>query len=314
MEESVLVIGTGQMGPGIALSFALAGFDVILAGRRREGVEQAMGAMAASARVMIEDDLLTPEGWELARERVTGEVGFAAAAPRCTYVVEAVVEEMAAKRALLAELEALVSAETLLASTTSALSPTELQRGLARPERVIVTHYAQPAHLMPVIEVVPGGQTSSETVERACAVLRRCGIRPVRCRDVPGFLFSRLQSAMMREVLALVRDGVATVEDVEAILKLGYAARLPAMGPFEHADLAGLDLIASVANTVWPDLDCSRDASNSPLARLIEQGHLGMRTGRGFYDWTARDPAEFRRRRDREIIRRLKILREEEGA
>jgi 3-hydroxybutyryl-CoA dehydrogenase len=314
MDASVLIVGTGQMGPGIALSFALAGFDAVLAGRRREGVERAIEAMAASARVMIENDLLTTEGWELTRERVTGEVGFAAAAPRCTYVVEAIVEEMAVKRALLAELESLVSAETLLASTTSALSPTEMQRGLARPERVIVTHYAQPAHLMPVIEVVPGDQTSAETVERACAVLGRCGIRPVRCRDVPGFLFSRLQSAVMREVLALVRDGVATIEDIEAILKLGYAARLPAMGPFEHADLAGLDLIAHVADTVWPDLDCSHDPSSSPLACLIEQGHLGMRTGRGFYDWTARDPAEFRRRRDREIIRRLKILREEEGA
>jgi 3-hydroxybutyryl-CoA dehydrogenase len=133
----------------------------------------------------------------------------------------------------------------------------------------------------------------------------------VLCRDVPGFLFSRLQSAVLREALALVRDGVASVEDVEAILKLGYATRLPAMGPFEHSDLGGLDLITKIADTVWPYLDCSQTTQGTPLARLVEQGDLGMKTGRGFYDWSERDPAAFRLRRDREVIRRVKTLQEE---
>jgi 3-hydroxybutyryl-CoA dehydrogenase len=143
------------MGPGIALSFALAGYEVTLSGRRKVVLEDAMGSMAASAGVMIENGLLAPGDWRAARDRVATEVGFASAAPTSTWILEAIVEDLAAKRSLFAELERLVPPEAVLASTTSALSPTEMQSGLARPDRLVVTHYAQPAHLMPVVEVVP---------------------------------------------------------------------------------------------------------------------------------------------------------------
>lgn len=309
MQESILVIGTGQMGPGIALSAALAGYDVVISGRGPERLETASRELAASARVMIDNDLLDDEQWQDARGRITGEVGYARAAPHSTYVVEAIVEDMRSKQTLFADLEKVVPDDTLLASTTSALSPTEMQRHLEHPRRMIVTHYNRPAHLMLMCEVVPGEQTSPGTVERARDLLRTCGVRPVLCKDVPGFVFNRLQFAVLREALALLRDGVASLEDIEDSLKLGYGSRLPAMGPFEHADLNGLDLLATVGATVCPHLDCSQDLSTGPLGRLIAEGRLGMKTGEGFYNWTRHDPEEFKRERDREIIRRVKIVR-----
>lgn len=310
-DERVLVIGTGQMGPGIALSFALAGYRVTLSGRRPAGVDAGLRSMAASAQIMIESGLLTPADWDEARDRVTGTVGYADAARTSTYLVEAVLENLPLKQQLFAELGRLAPVDALLASTTSTLSPTEMQRDLARPERLVVTHYIQPAQLVPLAEVVPGEQTARATVERACAALQRCGVRPVLCRDVPGFIFSRVVLAVFREMSALVRDGIATPDDIDLIIKAAYAPRLAVMGPFEHADLGSLDQIARVANVVYPHLDCSKDASSGPLADRIAQGHLGMKTQRGFYNWTEAGAAEFRRRRDLEIIRRLKSHRAE---
>jgi 3-hydroxybutyryl-CoA dehydrogenase len=311
MDDSMLVIGTGQMGPGIALSFALAGYPVVLSGRSPERLARAGSDIDAALVVMVEQGMLTADEGRDARGRITAEVGVGAAA-RSTHVVEAIAEDLSLKREVLAAVERLAPATALLASTTSALSPTALQRDLQRPERLVVTHYIRPAHLMPMCEVVWGSATSEDTIQRACSVLERCGIRPVLCRDVPGFVFNRLHLALVREALALLRDGVAPLADIEDTVKLGFGARFPAMGPFEYLDLSGLDLIATVAAAVYPHLDCSRDAGSGPLADNIALGRLGMKAGRGFHEWPGDSPAAFVRRRDEEIIRRRKILREEQ--
>jgi 3-hydroxybutyryl-CoA dehydrogenase len=311
LNESVLVVGTGQMGPGIALSCALAGYPVILSGRSHERLGKATRDLEDAIAVMVEQDLLTADEGRRARGHIRTEVGYAAAA-RSTYVVEAIAEDLAAKRDLLAAIERLAPPTALLASTTSALSPTALQEGLQRPERLLVTHYIRPAHLMPMCEVVRGAATSDATVQRACTLLETCSIRPVRCRDVPGFVFNRLHLALVREALALLRDGVASLADIEDTVKLGFGARFPAMGPFEYLDLSGLDLIATVAVAVYPHLDCSHDAASGPLAEHIARGWLGMKAGRGFYEWPGERPTTFMRRRDQEIIRRRKILRDEQ--
>ena len=312
MDESVLVLGTGQLGPGLALSFVLAGYVVVLSGRSQERLARAARDMQDAADVLMAHDLLTPTAWRTAQERLSAEVVYAAAG-RSSYVVEAIAEDLALKREVLAEMERLAPAEALLASTTSALSPTALQRGLRRPDRLLVTHYIRPAHLMPLCEVVRGTETSEASVQRACAVLQSCGIRPVLCRDVPGFIFNRLNLALVREALALLRDGVASLEDIEDTVKLGIAARLPALGPFEYLDLTGLDLIATVAGAVYPHLDCTRDVASGPLAERIAQGRLGMKAGRGFHEWPDERPAAFIKQRDQEIIRRRKILRDAPG-
>jgi 3-hydroxybutyryl-CoA dehydrogenase len=283
----------------------------VLSGRSHERLHSAARDLEAATAVMVEQDLLTADEGRMARERISGEVGYAAAA-RSTYVVEAIVEDLIVKREVLAAIERLAPPTALLASTTSALSVTALQQGLHHPERLLVTHYIRPAHLMPMCEVVRGDATSEATIRRAYTLLETCGIRPVLCRDVPGFVFNRLHLALVREALALLRDGVASIADIEDTVKLGFGARFPAMGPFEYVDLSGLDLIATVAAAVYPHLDCTRDAASGPLAEHIARGWLGMKTGRGFHEWPGERPAKFTRRRDQEIIRRRKILRDEQ--
>lgn len=305
----VAVVGTGAMGSGIALDFALHGLRVNLVGRTAQSLERGRRAIEAALETVVAEGLVSAAAAEAALGRINPTTDRDGAVGDAQYLVEAVPEDLYLKRELFVELDRAAPLDAVLTSTTSGLSPTAIAAGMSRPERFVVTHYAQPAHLMMVVEVVPGERTAPATVELACEILRRTGHLPVVCRDVPGFIWSRLQMAILRECVALVRRGVAKPEDIETVLKFGYAHRLPAMGPFEHADLAGLDLIAAVAGNVWPDLDCATDPQAGPIGQLVGEGRLGMKSGRGFYDWTERDPEEFRRERDREVIRRLKILR-----
>lgn len=294
------------MGRGIALTLALGGFAVLVKTRSDQAAAQA--AICDSAGVMIDAELLDPNKWAECEQVIEFVLDYRSLG-QADYVVEAVPEDLGVKQAVYTELEKVLADTAIVASTTSAISPTALQAGMRRPERFIVTHYAQPAQLVPVCEVVRGKATGDSAFEIAIKVLDRCHCTPVTCADTPGFVFSRIQLAILRECLAMVRDGVTTVENLEVIMKQGYAARLPAMGPFEHADIGGLDLMQQLSNDLWPILDNSTDANEGPLAELVESGRLGVKTGQGFHDWSKRDPDAFRAERDREVIRRLKVLR-----
>ena len=198
--------------------------------------------------------------------------------------------------------------DTILSSTTSAIGAGTLQSALSRPELFCIAHYAQPAQLIALVEVVPGEGTDAATTDRVRDLLDRTGKTPVVCPDIPGFLWARIQHAVLREFATLVGKGLVTPEACDTILRQGYAWRLPAMGAFEHADLAGLDLLnGDAARAVWADLSNVADPADTPVGDLHAQGHTGMRSGKGFYDWTVRDAEAFRRERDLEIVRRLKV-------
>lgn len=302
------VLGAGTMGAQIALSLALGGFSVRLWARRRESLQPALARIAEGYRVLTSNGLADPgaERETLARISLVSDIADAVAG--AGFVIEAVVEDAAVKQELLKTAERAAPADAILASTTSALSATELQSALQRPENFCVAHYAQPAHLVKLVEVVPGKATAAATIRGTIALLEAAAKTPVVCPDIPGFLWARIQHAILREFSSLVGKGLVTPEACDTILKQGYAARLPAMGCFEHADLAGLDLMNSpAAKAVWADLSNVTDPAETPVGLLFSQGHVGMRSGRGFYDWTERDPDEFKRARDQEIIRRVKI-------
>jgi 3-hydroxybutyryl-CoA dehydrogenase len=302
----VVVIGTGAMGPGIAQVFALGGHPTILVGRSDEGLARGQAQLDHYWTLLTDAGLAATADVEAARARLALTTDLAGACRAAGVVVEAVVEDLAAKHAVFRAVAAAVPPDALLASTTSALSATAIAAAIDRPERYVTMHFAQPAQLMPIVEVVPGERTAAAAVERARALLRGIGHEPVVCRDAPGFIWNRLQAAVLREAVALVRDGVASVEDVERVVKRGYAARLPAMGPFEHADLVGLDLIRAVMAGVWPHLDASASPDAGPIGELAARGDLGIKSGRGFHDWTARDPAALRAARDTELVHRLR--------
>lgn len=304
------VLGSGTMGAQIALSLALGGASVRLWGRRAEALDPALARCGEGFDFLATSGLVDAE----ARDDVLGEItvtGYlAGAVENAGFVIEAVAEDLEVKQALLVEAEALAPSDTITSSTTSALSASAIQSPLKRPENFCIAHYAQPAHLVELIEVVPGAATDPLVTAATADLLARTGKTPVECPDIPGFLWARIQHAVLREFASLVGKGVVSPQACDTILKVGYASRLPAMGAFEHADLAGLDLITSdAAKAVWADLSNVSDPSETAVGALAADGKLGMKSGAGFYDWTARNPDAFKAARDAEIVRRVKLNR-----
>lgn len=305
---SAAVLGAGVMGAQIALALSLGGIRTVLWGRRNETLAPAADRISEALGFLIEAGLADRDQRASVLDRIRTTSDLADGVREGGFVIEAVAEDIAVKQSVLTAAEALVAPDTILSSTTSALSATGIQKALSRPANFVVAHYAQPAHLVKLVEVVPGRQTAPETTEAVVALLEATGKMPARCPDIPGFLWARIQHAVLREFASLVGQGLVDAETCDTILKEGYAVRLPAMGAFEHADLAGLDLMnGNAAKAVWADLSTVSDPADTPVGTLFAQGHTGIRSGQGFYDWTQRDPEAFKRQRDAEIVRRVQI-------
>ena len=304
------VLGPGTMGGQIALSLALGGAEVMLWGRRQETLAPALERCRQGFDALVAQGLADAVDRDAVLARIGANANLGQAVCGKGFVIEAVTEDIDVKQDLLVRAEAHAPVDAILSSTTSALSATEIQSVLRRPQNFCIAHYAQPAHLVELVEVVPGKESSEHSVAETTRILIESGKTPVSCPDVPGFLWARIQHAVLREFASLVGRGLVTPEACDTILKIGYASRLPAMGAFEHADLAGLDLINSeAAKAVWADLSNVSDPADTPVGELFAAGKLGMKSGHGFYDWTARDPDDFKAQRDAEIIRRIKINR-----
>lgn len=312
MEKSsikrVVVVGTGMMGPGIAQCFAAAGKSVTLVSRSEAGLARGRAAIEANLHALQEaGGLISPEEASRTLAAVEGSTNLAAAA-EADLVVESIVEDLQAKQALFARLDQLCPLHTLLGSNTSGLRITEISAAMVHPERAATTHYWNPPHLMPLVEIVKGERTSEDTVRTLYAVLSEIGKRPVTVhRDVPGQLGNRLLHALTREAMHIVQEGIATAEEVDIAIKTGLGLRLPVYGPLEHADLVGLDLVQAVESYLFRDL-CSSPEPLDVLKDKIEKGDLGARTGKGFYDWTKRDAAQVKANRDAFLMARLKDL------
>ena len=200
---------------------------------------------------------------------------------------------------------------TILASNTSSLLPSKLASATRRPDKVLVTHYFNPPHLLPLVEVVRGDKTSDETVNTVYDLLTRVGKSPVIIqKEVPGFVGNRLQAALFREAISLVAKGVASPQDVDMVIKSGFGRRLATAGVFEVWELAGWDLILTIAENLQPELESSPTVS--PLLReRVERGELGTKTGKGFYEWTP-DSAESLRERIAQVLTTLAQQAEED--
>ena len=243
-------------------------------------------------------------GWAA---RIDTGVSVAAAAADAGIVLEAINEDVEAKRALFAELEAALRPGVAIASSTSGLAVDALAAGLDDPSRFVVAHFANPPLLMPMVEIVPGSKTRPEVVDAVSEFVRGLGKSPARLkRDIPGHIFNRIQFAMLREAIALVSTGVATPEEIDTVVKRGLALRLAEEGPLEKIDLAGVQLVHAVASYLFPDLDCSKTAAT--LGEMLAEGRLGTAVGRGFYDWTDAHARSVIERRNAEVIRHLKRL------
>ncbi len=201
-------------------------------------------------------------------------------------VIEAVYEDMEIKRQLFAKLEEICPPATILCTNTSAMSPSQISAFLKHRERFVGTHFWNPAHLIPLVEVVRSDATDAETCETVMELLKAVGKRPILCKkDVPGFIANRMQHALWREAISIVENGIADAETVDEAVKYSFGLRLGQLGPLENADMVGLDLTLSIHEYLLPHLEASKEPSKL-LQALQNEGALGFKTGRGFQNWT----------------------------
>jgi 3-hydroxybutyryl-CoA dehydrogenase len=244
----------------------------------------------------------------LARIRVSTDLGDVAGAE---FVAEAVTEDMPLKIDIFGKLDRICPPETILGSS-SGHPASELVERVTHRERVIAMHFWYPPQLFPMLEVCPGPETSADVlVERTCALLRGAGKEPVVMeREVPGFIFNRLQFAVLREAWSLWASGAASAKAIDAVMRKELGRRWGVTGPIESADLGGRDTLWKFAEALQPHLDARRDPPEE-VGALVAAGHRGIASGRGVYDWTKRDGAALLAKRRAELFRWLKVDRDE---
>lgn len=308
--QQMAMIGAGTMGAGIGMCFAQAGYRVNLYSMTAERLDRALARIRNSQQLFIEEGLLSAEEAQAARERIRTTARLDEALAGVQYVVESVPEKLELKQNLFRQMEGYCSEDTILTTNTSGLSITAIASACRHPERVGGMHWANPAEIVPLVEVIRGEQTSDHTVEVIYQITERLGKVPVRVRkDVPGFASNRLQYAVLREAFHLVEAGIVSPEDVDRTLKCGVGFRYPWLGPLETADLGGLDVFHSVAQYLFPALSTAQSPPEF-LDRLIAEGKLGIKTGEGFYRYEENKRDEILRKRDLYFIRQWKLIRQ----
>ncbi len=303
--ERATVAGTGMMGPGIASTLALGGVQVTILGRSEGRAWNALHMAREQLLLLEQNELITAAQCNSAMERIDASHDFEGTLKATDLVVESIPENMELKQEWIATVEAVVRPDCWITSNTSGLSITVMSSRASHPERICTTHFWNPAHLMPLVEIVRSPLTADEVVFGLRDLLVRCGKVPVVVKkDRPGQLGNRMQMAMVREAVNIVAEGIADVEDVDLAASLGFGLRLPVYGIFEHQDLVGRDAY-TVCDYVTRDL--YNEPGAPPLYKLLyEKGNLGAGPGKGFHDWTRKDPDQVRQRRDRWLREFLK--------
>jgi 3-hydroxybutyryl-CoA dehydrogenase len=301
-----------MMGPGIAVTLALGGVRTAIVSRTAEGAARGLQAARTQARQLESNEIYPSGRVNYALELLSAACGNDAIAA-ADLVIESGPEDMNFKQDLFARMDSLARPNAVLASNTSGLSITAIAERCARPERVVTTHFWNPPHLMPLVEIVKGERTSPEIAEELRRLLCGCGKTPVIVqKDRPGQLGNRLQMALVREAIAIVAEGIADAEAVDTVAKNGFGLRLPAYGILEHQGIVGLRMGMAVLDYVSRDLDQTRGTPQY-LSDLVERGHTGAAAGKGFHDWSAKSAGEVKSRRDEFVMEVLRLRKRQRG-
>ncbi len=280
--EKAMVVGAGTMGAGIAQVFAQNEIPVVLTDLNEEMVVKAIGSLEARAAKRVEQGKMSAEAKDAIFSRITPGTGYAKAAD-ADIVVEAVFEDMEIKKKVLGALDEAAPERAIVASNTTSLSITEMAAATSRPEKVVGVHFFNPPLVMKLVEIMPGLGTSRETVEAARTLAERLGKTPVMANfDSPAGIGSRVLAGMLNEAVEVYAGGLASAEDIDKAMKMG--AGLP-MGPLELIDLIGVDIHLAKTETLYRELGDTRYRPNFLLRKMVRAGHLGRKSGRGFFTY-----------------------------
>ena len=310
--KTVTVLGAGIMGHGIAQSFLMGGYPVILYDIQSTFLKTARAHIEKNLELFLQARLVTKQEIRFALERLTTSEDLQSAVAGSEFILEAAPESLTLKQELFQKVESLCQEGAIIASNTSSLTLKNIGVLVKNKKRLVITHWFNPPHIVPTVEVVRGEETSHDTMETTCQLLKRINKNPIRINmELPGFLINRIQTAMMREILDLYEKGVASAQDIDQAVKGSIGFRLSSIGPLLTVDLAGLDLILKSCENLLPHIQSSTEPPKS-LRTLVSQGHYGIKTGKGFYDY----PVDFSKpdldqtikERDRKLLKLLRII------
>ena len=283
--DTIAVIGAGTMGHGIAQVAAASGFRVLLTDVDREALARGVRAIEGNLAKGIKLGKLSEHDRDRTLQHIHGTTDLDECATR-DLIIEAAPEKLELKQNLLRQLETVSDYPFIFASNTSSLSITEIATASRRPAAVVGMHFFNPVHIMRLVEIVVGKQTSDETVQTVTSVGSKMRKEPIVVKDVPGFASSRLGVALGLEAMRMVEQGVASARDIDTAMELGYNHP---MGPLKLTDLVGLDVRLNIAEYLHRELGSETFRPPEVLRRLVSEGKLGKKTGQGFYDWTTED-------------------------
>ncbi|MFC1871309.1 3-hydroxyacyl-CoA dehydrogenase family protein [Chloroflexota bacterium] len=312
--KKVFVVGAGTMGHGIAQIFAQAGYEVALADLKPEILDKASRLIQSSLQTMADEALLAQAQIPAILDQITFTTSVQEGARRADIVIEAVVENREVKQAVFAQLDKYCSPQTLLASNTTFLNVFDFVE-VSHPERLLLCHWYVPPEIIPLVDVVKGPRTGNESIELMVSVLKKVGKKPlVMNKFVAGYVVPRLQMALNREVYFLLDSGALTAEELDDAVKLGLAFRMLILGVVQRFDFGGLDLsVKGLENPYVKSQLTPPDYKPRKIFELVDQGHLGVKTGQGFYDYGGRSEAEVHHELAVRLIRLLKAVQSVEG-
>mgnify|MGYP006092028225 CR=1 FL=1 len=304
--EKVTILGQGVMGVDIALTFAIAGYDVTAVDLFEEQLEKAAKRAEANCMQMVAGGLLDKAQAQSALQRINRSMDWDAAIIKADFIMEVIPEDMAQKKALFTRCDKLCNPEVIIASNTSSMSITRISEQMKYPQRAITAHWTIPGHLSPLVELVSGVQTAKATEEKAMTLFQQMGKHPVICKDTPGFIHNILQGALIGAAMGLMDAEIATAEEIDNVVKNGFGLRLPSVGPIQFMDMVGLDSIANVGEYLVQAFDDPNYRSHKRILDKVQKGELGVKTGKGFFEYPNADSNEFWEKVNDGIIKTLK--------
>lgn len=306
MTKQIAIVGAGTMGHGIAQLFAHHRWETTLVARKQESLEKAREQIAKNLELLTSNGAGPEDGVSAVLERILIKTNLAEGLADKDLVFEAIPESLDAKRAIYKSIGQLAPPKTIVASTTSGLNIYEMASDFPHPKRLIIAHFWNPAYLVPLVEVVLGPKTEEKTANEIVKTLKSLGCEPVLIQKcIPGFIGVRLASALYRECVSLIQDGVTDAEGIDTVMREGISLRFPILDPMQVPDFGGLDIFRMVWENMFTELSETKEVPTF-VRELVDQGDLGLKSGKGFYDYSGQSREELLQERDQKLLLWLK--------